>query len=278
MKAGIPVRTIRRPIAVQTRRAISVATARAAGAGQPARKTSTAATPPVSPTPDPAERSICPGRMTRSIPTASTAVTASSIINIDRLRGDRNSGDASVKPAARTASTPGIVRSRSRVPFITPESSPPRSWDPSRAESSCPTMSARTRSWSSSDGVSSDVIRPSRRTSTRSLSPSNSGSSLVTSTTRLAFQRQPVDPLVDLELGRHIDAACRLIQQEHPRLGQEHAAQEHLLLVAAGEVVDPCRRSLRGDPQRAHHLAVHAEAPRPGRAVHVESAAPAPRG
>ena len=62
-------------------------------AGQPA-KTRTAATPPIKPTPDPAERSICPGRMTISIPTASTAVTASSIISIDRLRGARNSGEA----------------------------------------------------------------------------------------------------------------------------------------------------------------------------------------
>src|SRR5262249_58193538 len=90
MKAGMPVRTISSPIAVQTSRASSVANANDAAAGQLPRKTSTAATPPIRPTPDPADRSIWPGMITRSIPRARTAVTASPISSIERLRAARN--------------------------------------------------------------------------------------------------------------------------------------------------------------------------------------------
>ena len=46
------------------------------------------------------------------------------------------------------------------------------------------------------------------------------------------------DQLVDLVLRAHVDAAGGLVQQQDLRLGQQPAADDDLLLVAAGERAD----------------------------------------
>ena len=56
--------------------------------------------------------------------------------------------------------------------------------------------------------------------------------------TRLALLGKVEDQLVDLVLRAHVDAAGRLVQQQHLRLGQKPAADDDLLLVAAGERAD----------------------------------------
>ena len=54
----------------------------------------------------------------------------------------------------------------------------------------------------------------------------------------LALVGQIDDELVDLILGAHVDAAGGFVQQQHLRLGQQPAADDDLLLVAAGQRAD----------------------------------------
>ena len=49
---------------------------------------------------------------------------------------------------------------------------------------------------------------------------------------------QFVDQRLDLGLGADVDAAGRLVEQQHPRLQAQQAGEQHLLLVAAGELAD----------------------------------------
>ena len=51
----------------------------------------------------------------------------------------------------------------------------------------------------------------------------------------VALRGEVAHQLEDLALGADVDAAGRVVEQEDPRLGQEHLAEDHLLLVAAGE-------------------------------------------
>src|SRR5690606_26780691 len=53
-----------------------------------------------------------------------------------------------------------------------------------------------------------------------------------------AFIGQPVDNGIDLELGADVDAAGRLVQDQHLRSGEQPFRQHHLLLVSAGQVAD----------------------------------------
>ena len=54
----------------------------------------------------------------------------------------------------------------------------------------------------------------------------------------LALVGQVDDELIDLILGAHVDAAGGLVQQQHLGVGEEPAAENDLLLVAAGEAAD----------------------------------------
>ncbi len=137
-----------------------------------------------------------------------------------------------------------------------------------RARSRVPVAAARTRSGSNRSRGSSSTIRPACKTSRRSLRPSSSGSSLVTSSTALPCSVSAVDEVVDLELGRDVDAPGRLVQQDHARLGQQGAAQEHFLLVAAGEAADRHLGPRRPDAQGLGRLAVE-----PHLLGHVEQSA-----
>src|SRR6185503_11108533 len=65
-----------------------------------------------SPTPLPAARSICPARMTRSIPMASVAVTLSSMASIETLRAARKAGVSSAKKTAMASHAPAIAACR----------------------------------------------------------------------------------------------------------------------------------------------------------------------
>ena len=62
---------------------------------------------------------------------------------------------------------------------------------------------------------------PSRITSTRSQMPMISGSSLEITTTPMPSLRQLVDDAVDLRLGADVDAAGRLVEDQHARLDLE---------------------------------------------------------
>ena len=95
----------------------------------------------------------------------------------------------------------------------------------------------------------------------------------------------------DLGLGADVDAPCRLVEQQHPRLGQEALGDHDLLLVAARERGDgrigagdpdgqvrgssprrpsaPCRRASQNRVEvamqaRQHHVVRHATAWAPG--------------
>ena len=69
--------------------------------------------------------------------------------------------------------------------------------------------------------------------------------------------RQPrlgeiADQALDLGLRADVDAAGRIVEQQHPRLEAQDARQQDLLLVAAGELADPLVGARRLDPQAAH--------------------------
>ena len=112
IKAGIRCAMISLPIndhiPTANRKPAPIAT----GAGSWCSKTSTLAMPPIKPTPLPTDRSIIPGSSTSSMPSASVAVTASSIDSIDRLRGLRNLSDARAKNAQIRIRPMAIEKSR----------------------------------------------------------------------------------------------------------------------------------------------------------------------
>src|SRR5581483_1564873 len=61
------------------------------------------------------------------------------------------------------------------------------------------------------------------------------------------FLRERDEDVVDRALRADVDAARRLVGDQDARLAQEHAAEEHLLLVAAGEGADARRRLRAAD-------------------------------
>jgi hypothetical protein len=66
--------------------------------------------------------------------------------------------------------------------------------------------------------------------------PSSSGSSEEMTRHRLALGGEPVDDRVDLVLGADVDAAGRLVEDQHVRVGEDPLAEDDLLLVAAGQL------------------------------------------
>ena len=96
------------------------------------------------------------------------------------------------------------------------------------------------------------VRRPSDTTMIRSASSSSSGSSELTITIASPSPASVRTSVVDLLLGADVDAAGRLVEQEHPRPGRQPLADDHLLLVAAGE-----RRRDLLDAGAAHPEATH---------------------
>ena len=91
------------------------------------------------------------------------------------------------------------------------------------------------RGWLSSliSPRSSPEIRPFRMTSTRSAFVISSAISEVIRTIATPSARDAAQDRVDLRLGADIDAARRLVQDEHARIGDEAAAEKDLLLIAA---------------------------------------------
>ena len=78
----------------------------------------------------------------------------------------------------------------------------------------------------------------SRSTTMRWLRRSTSSSSAEMNSTRHAVLGEVGDELLDLGLGADVDAARRLVEDQQPRCGGQPAREQHLLLVAAGEVAD----------------------------------------
>ena len=54
--------------------------------------------------------------------------------------------------------------------------------------------------------------------------------------TRLALGGERIDDRVDLVLGADVDAAGRLVEDQHVRVGEHPLGQHHLLLVAARQL------------------------------------------
>ena len=93
------------------------------------------------------------------------------------------------------------------------------------------------------------VISPSRMTSTVWLSPMVSSSVSEVRITREALGGDRAHQLVDLLLGADVEAAGRMVEDQHPRLRLQPLGQHHLLLVAAGEVEAERLDAGRADPQ-----------------------------
>ena len=69
--------------------------------------------------------------------------------------------------------------------------------------------------------------------------------------TPLPWRREVVDDRVDLIFRADVDAARRLVEHQHLRLGEQPFAQHDLLLVAAGQVERPLMDAGGADAQRA---------------------------
>ena len=68
----------------------------------------------------------------------------------------------------------------------------------------------------------------------RSQMPSSSGSSEEMTRIALPCVGEPVDDRVDLVLRADVDAAGRLVEDQHVGVGEDPLGQHDLLLVAAG--------------------------------------------
>jgi len=112
MKAGMRSRTISQPLAHQTSRPAAKAMPSATGEGSPARAVSTVAMPLSRASPLPTERSICPGRMTSSMPIARVAVMDSSVMSRERFRESTNFGSTTAKNAVTPSSARPMEKSR----------------------------------------------------------------------------------------------------------------------------------------------------------------------
>ena len=82
-------------------------------------------------------------------------------------------------------------------------------------------------------------MRPSAMTRMRSASPISSGISDEIKQHADAARSEVGDHLVDLRLGADVDAARRLVEDEHFELPRQPARQHHLLLVAARQLARP---------------------------------------
>ena len=74
---------------------------------------------------------------------------------------------------------------------------------------------------------------------------------------RQPLARQRAHQVVDLLLGADVDAAGRLVEQEHPRPGGQPLADDHLLLVAAGERRRDLLDAGAAHPEATHRLGRH---------------------
>ena len=83
--------------------------------------------------------------------------------------------------------------------------------------------------------VSSPVRRPSHSTRMRSHSVISSGSSLDVTMIPSPLPAEPVDDRVEFRLGADVDAARRVVEQQHARVRSQPAGDDALLLIAAGQ-------------------------------------------
>ena len=90
-----------------------------------------------------------------------------------------------------------------------------------------------------SPAVRSPEIRPFRITSTRSAFADQLGDLRGDQDNRDALGGDAAQDGVDLRLGADVDAARRLVQDEHARMGDEAAAEKDLLLIAARKRAEP---------------------------------------
>ena len=96
----------------------------------------------------------------------------------------------------------------------------------------------------------SPVTRPSRMVTMRSLIASTSGSSEEMAMTAMPGSRHVEEKIVHLDLGADIDAARRLVDDQHLGPERQPAGQHDLLLVAAGQVGDQLLRARHADVER----------------------------
>ncbi len=147
--------------------------------------TSTVARPPSSPTPDPVERSVCPGSSTRNTPSARVALMANSTERFEMLRLLRNAGSREAKKATTSARAMSRPISRTNSRFIATLPRPRRrsaswpTWPPGRRRAAAPGWPPR----AAPEVAAAACPPPSMRM--RSQMPSSSGISLETSTTAL---------------------------------------------------------------------------------------------
>ena len=97
--------------------------------------------------------------------------------------------------------------------------------------------------------VNSPVSRPSHNTSTRSHMARISGSSDEAIRMAAPLCARWLIKRVDLRLGAHVDAARRLVQQQHRGPVEQALGQDDLLLVAAGQLVHDGKSARRLDVQ-----------------------------
>ena len=103
---------------------------------------------------------------------------------------------------------------------------------------------------------SSPTIRPPRMTRTRCARPEHLLELGRDQQDRHPVRGERVDQLVDRALCADVDAARRLVRDQHARSTEEPLREQHLLLVSAGERVDRGAFAARAHVERADQLRV----------------------
>ena len=201
----------------------------------------------------PTDRSMPAVAITNVIPIASTPTTLAWVSMLRTLSQVGNVSGFRIAPATNSSDDDDRERvllelegrGRASAAVQRPASfiRPPRRdrgyrWARPRGEA------ARAR-WRPSPSTSA-TISPSRMTRMRVQMPTSSSSSDETTSTPRPELGEVADDPVDLGLGRDVDAARRLVEQQHPALAQQPAREHDLLLVAAREQARPSRSGSSG--------------------------------
>ena len=101
---------------------------------------------------------------------------------------------------------------------------------------------------------SSPLMRPCRITRMRSATCSNSCISELTISTAAPDARQFVHHFENLHLRADVDAARRLVEQEHARAAEQPLGDHHFLLIAAAQ---PSRQLAAGTATRMRRRAMY---------------------
>ena len=214
-------RVVRKPLASPQARPVSTPTATPAGMAAPRSMAMVPISPPMARM-APTERSMPPAMITSVMPSAMMLITAVCRTTLDRFVW---SGSAAM--AMRQADEQNDEREKRQQPLYHSTCSSTRDVVQRRVAHDLFLRGARP--------ATRAVMRPCRITRIRSATCSNSDNLGTHHQNGRARARQLVHHLEDLHLRAHVDAARRLVEQEHARVAEQPFGDDDFLLIAAAQ-------------------------------------------